>query len=134
MSNSKKTASNTQSEQQPTYQGQPIYQQPMYQGQPVYQQPMHQGQPVYQQPQKKKGKVLGIISLILGAIAFVLSVVIGIINAANVGISVFIAIPCIVISIIGIAKKSGRWLAITGLILSVLAIVIALLFSLIYVS
>lgn len=111
-----------QNEQQQYQQQPPQYQQPMYQ-QPMYQQPIYQ-QPMYQQPimQKKKNIAVGLIAFVVGLLAMILSVVMGPMNA---GIAVFIAIPSIVLSIIGIATKRGRAFSVVGLIESVLAIILA---------
>lgn len=108
---------------QPQYQQPPPqYQQPMYQQPPQY--PPQYQPPMYQaQMSKKKGKALGITSLIIGIVAFILSIFI------NVGIGVFAAIPSIIFGIIGIVKKSGRAISIIGVVLSVLAVLFAILYT-----
>lgn len=113
-----------QPQQQPQYSGQTQYQQPQYGGQTQYQQqPQYGGQPQYQQPKKKNG--MAIASLICGIAGFV-------INCCTMWyISAPAAIAGIVLGILAIKKpdieKNEKTMAIVGIVLSGVALLVALL-------
>lgn len=121
-----------QSYQQPQYQ-QPAYQQPAYQA-PTYQQPVQMAQPiyqpVYQQPviitpinnTRTRVNVAATVGLVLGIITLC-AAWIPVVN-------VLPAIPGLIFSIAGVAKKDagGKGRAITGLIMSSIGLFISILF------
>lgn len=118
--------------QQPQYQ-QPAYQQPAYQA-PTYQQPVQMAQPiyqpVYQQPviitpinnTRTRVNVAATVGLVLGIITLC-AAWIPVVN-------VLPAIPGLIFSIAGVAKKDagGKGRAITGLIMSSIGLFISILF------
>jgi len=103
------------------------------QTQPVYAPPMQAQQYQYQGgvPQPKATSGLAIAALVLGIVGLVLSFI-PIIN----NVAFFIGVIGAILGVIAIVKtgdtavKKGRGMAITGLILSVLAVVITLLIQL----
>lgn len=108
--------------QQPQYQ-QPAYQQPVQMAQPIY-------QPVYQQPviitpinnTRTRVNVAATVGLVLGIITLC-AAWIPVVN-------VLPAIPGLIFSIAGVAKKDagGKGRAITGLIMSSIGLFISILF------
>ena len=108
--------------QQPQYQ-QPAYQQPVQMAQPIY-------QPVYQQPviitpinnTRTRVNVAATVGLVLGIITLC-AAWIPVVN-------ILPAIPGLIFSIIGVAKKDagGKGRAITGLIMSSIGLFISILF------
>lgn len=106
---------------------QPQYQQPAYQA-PAYQQPIYQ--PVYQQPviitpinnTRTRVNVAATVGLVLGIITLC-AAWIPVVN-------VLPAIPGLIFSIAGVAKKDagGKGRAITGLIMSSIGLFISILF------
>jgi len=118
---------------QPVYQ-QPVYQQPVYQ-QPVYQQPVQPvyQQPVYQQPvqvaaapKTVRSNGFATAGLVFGIFSFLFSWI--------PGVSYIFILLGLIFSIIGIARKnaSGKGKAIAGLILTVLGLGLAILFSILW--
>ncbi|MBE7071565.1 MAG: hypothetical protein E7383_02290 [Ruminococcaceae bacterium] len=108
--------------QQPQYQ-QPAYQQPVQMAQPIY-------QPVYQQPviitpinnTRTRVNVAATVGLVLGIITLC-AAWIPVVN-------ILPAIPGLIFSIVGVAKKDagGKGRAITGLIMSSIGLFISILF------
>ena len=108
--------------QQPQYQ-QPAYQQPVRMAQPIY-------QPVYQQPviitpinnTRTRVNVAATVGLVLGIITLC-AAWIPVVN-------ILPAIPGLIFSIVGVAKKDagGKGRAITGLIMSSIGLFISILF------
>lgn len=122
-----------QAPQQPQYQPAPQYQQPQYQA-PQYQQPQYQPAPQYQQPVRYQpaepekghngaggtGFAFGIVTLILSFFTLGMNYVSGSVFAI---LALIFAIPGLVCSIVGLAKKNAtKALAIIGLIFVLIGI------------
>lgn len=114
--------------QQPAYQ-QPTYQQPAYQ-QPAYQQPVYTAQPVVvstvsQAPVKSSNG-----SAVAGMIFGILAIILAWIPLFNIFTTILFGLLGLIFSIIGIVKKNakGKAMAITGLVLTILATIFTILY------
>ena len=111
--------------QQPVYQQpeQPVYQQPVYQ-QPVYQQPVYAAAPVVE----KRSNPFGIVGFILDLISLIFCWI------PFVGTFIsWLSIPGVILSIVGVARKDAKkGLAITGLILGVIALLVWIIYLFVY--
>ena len=105
---------------------QPVYQQPE---QPVYQQPVYQ-QPVYAAAPvvEKRSNPFGIVGFILDLISLIFCWI------PFVGTFIsWLSIPGVILSIVGVARKDAKkGLAITGLILGVIALLVWIIYLFVY--